>query len=85
MDAATKEVDPNANAGDEISHASVKVKLEKEIFTDEWVSLELSNIVPYLEKDPKNLESFNEFVASQLNKKPKISIDNVIPISGADE
>jgi hypothetical protein len=85
LDAATKEVDPNANAGDEISHASVEVRLEKEIFTDEWVSLELSNIVPYLEKDPKNLESFNEFVASQLNKKPKIGIDNVIPISGADE
>jgi len=66
-----------------VSHDSVKVELKTD--ADEWIPLELSNIVPYLEKDPKNLESFNNYVASQLKKKPMVRTDDIVPISGDDE
>jgi hypothetical protein len=67
----------------EVSHSSVKVELKDQDYSITWTSLSISNIVPYLEKDPKNLESFNDFVAAQLVSKTRVG-DNIIPMSADD-
>jgi hypothetical protein len=74
-----------AATGDaEVNHSSVKVELKHQDVGISWTALNISNIVPYLEKDPKNLESFNEFVAAQLVSKTRVG-DNIIPMSADDE
>lgn len=68
----------------EVNHSSVKVELKDQDFGISWTALNISNIVPYLEKDPKNLESFNDFVAAQLVSKTRVG-DNIIRMSADDE
>lgn len=74
---------PDSNANPRAVADPTNIELEEKTPKpdDSWVTLTLATLCPFLEADPKNLESFNEFVNSQLLiNKSQNKIDDVVPI-----